>query len=75
MKQLVHRLYQCFPADFTSYSGLLSIPVINGTRWLNLGGSVDRFELVVGQPPRTSSDLGLEEAIERAAEAHKAAVH
>ena len=43
--------------------------MINGTQWLHLGGSLDTFDLVLGRPPSTSSDLGLAEAVAMAAAA------
>jgi len=47
---------------------LLQLNVINGTQWLHLGGSLDTFDLVLGRPPSTSSDLGLAEAVADAGE-------
>lgn len=47
---------------------LLQLNVINGTQWLHLGGSLDTFDLVLGSPPSTSSDLGLAEAVAAAGE-------
>ena len=44
---------------------LLQINVINGTQWLNLGGQLNDFELVVGKPPETSSDLTLTDVLQR----------
>ena len=43
---------------------LMSLNVVNGTKWLNLGGNLDDFGLVLGIPPATSSDLTLNSAIE-----------
>ena len=37
--------------------------MINGTLNLNLGGNVDAFEAVIGEPPATSSELTLIQAL------------
>lgn len=42
---------------------LLQLNVINGTQWLHLGGSLDTFDLVLGRPPSTSSDMNLAGAV------------
>ena len=58
---------QLIPATGPSAPVLLQLNVINGTQWLHLGGSLDTFDLVLGRPPSTSSDLGLAEAVAMAA--------
>ena len=40
------------------------INVINGTHWINLGGGVQDFGLVLGKPPSSSSDTTLKQAVE-----------
>jgi hypothetical protein len=53
-------------SGFSSDSGLLvKLQVINGTNWLNLGGDVHSFKLVLGRPPSTSSDVTLQAALAR----------
>jgi len=47
---------------------LLQLNVINGTQWLHLGGSLDTFDLVLGRPPSTSSDMNLAEAVAAASQ-------
>ena len=44
---------------------LVKLQVINGTNWLNLGGDVHSFKLVLGKPPSTSSDVTLLEALDQ----------
>lgn len=44
---------------------IVKLQIINGTSWLNLGGDVNSFGLVVGTPPATSSDLTLAAAMEK----------
>jgi len=44
---------------------IVKLQIINGTSWLNLGGDVHSFGLVVGTPPASSSDLTLEAAMEK----------
>jgi len=38
--------------------------VINGTHWINLGGGIQDFGLVLGKPPSSSSDTTLKQAVE-----------
>ncbi|XP_059080704.1 uncharacterized protein LOC131878646 [Tigriopus californicus] len=47
---------------------LLSLNVINGTLWLNLGGSLNQFEPVIGTPPSSSSQFTLKQVMENAIE-------
>ena len=42
---------------------VIELNVINGTLNLNLGGNVDAFEAVIGEPPATSSELTLIQAL------------
>ena len=42
---------------------VIELNVINGTLNLNLGGNVDSFEAVIGEPPATSSELTLIQAL------------
>lgn len=43
---------------------LLELKIINGTHWLHLGGNVETFEAVIGEPPATSSEVTLVQALE-----------
>jgi len=47
-----------------SGSILAKVHVINGTHWITAGGGVRDFGLVLGQPPATSSDTTLRQAME-----------
>ena len=42
---------------------VIQLNVINGTKWVNLGGQIETFEAVIGKPPETSSDLSLAQAL------------
>ncbi len=44
---------------------MIELNIINGTHWLNLGGDVETFEAVIGQPPSTSSEVTLLQALEQ----------
>ena len=44
---------------------VIELNVINGTHWLNLGGNVETFEAVIGEPPATSSGVTLIQALEK----------
>jgi len=46
-----------------SSAAFIYLRVVNGTRWLNLGGRLDDFGPVLGRPPQTSSDMKLEDAL------------
>ena len=42
---------------------MVELNVINGTKHLHLGGNVETFEAVIGEPPETSSELTLVQAL------------
>jgi len=42
---------------------VVELNVINGTKHLHLGGNVETFEAVIGEPPETSSELTLVQAL------------
>lgn len=44
---------------------VIQLNVINGTKWVGLGGNVETFEAVIGRPPMTSSDITLKQALSR----------
>jgi len=44
---------------------VLELSVINGTHWLHLGGDVEAFKPVLGEPPETSSETTLMQALGR----------
>jgi len=44
---------------------VIELNVINGTLHLHLGGNVEKFEAVIGEPPATSSELTLIQALEQ----------
>jgi len=44
---------------------VIELNVINGTKHLHLGGNVEKFEAVIGEPPETSSELTLFQALDK----------
>ena len=44
---------------------MVELNVINGTKHLHLGGNVEKFEAVIGEPPETSSELTLFQALDK----------
>ena len=42
---------------------MIEISVINGTKHIHLGGNVEAFEAVIGEPPETSSETTLIQAL------------
>ena len=52
-----------FLASTSDNGQLIKLQIINGTNWLNLGGDVHSFKLVLGRPPSTASDVTLQEAL------------
>ena len=44
---------------------VIELSVINGTHWLNLGGNVETFKPVIGEPPDTASETTLTQALDR----------
>ena len=42
---------------------MIEISVINGTKHIHLGGNVEAFEAVIGEPPETSSEVTLIQAL------------
>jgi len=44
---------------------VIEISVINGTKHIHLGGNVETFEAVIGEPPETSSEVTLVQALDK----------
>ena len=42
---------------------VIELRVLNGTQFLNLGGNVETFEAVIAEPPETSSQVTLLQAL------------
>lgn len=63
-KTLILGIFKRISGRLGTTKDLLELKIINGTHWLHLGGNVERFEAVIGEPPATSSEVTLVQALE-----------